>query len=444
MTKTAECGFKWQIIAIYEEIVNVDNEEVWRIDTLSKHVFGLMGIYYYIYDQHIKTYHMKIKLLFSMLMFTTMLCAQQNVGFRSEAITSPTVNPDNTVTFRLNAPKATNVHVIGDWAVNNGKASLQRNSEGIWEYTTPVLPSEMYTYRFIVDDVMIIDPVNPFVKRDVGNLFSYFFVGNGCADYYQVRNVPHGSITTTWYHSDELNSDRRMTVYTPPHYDSGNERYPVLYLLHGSGGDENAWNELGNIARIMDNLIAEGKAKPAIVVMPNGNASKQAAPSETFENLDYKPVMTNQLPKYKNGSYEHSFLEITKHIDATYRTLVDKQHRAVAGLSMGGFHSLFISLTYPDTFNYIGLFSAGLPMDITTLKEPLYVDVDEKFKRLAQSGYALFWIACGKEDFLYQQNKNLCSHLDALNLKYSYHESDRGHIWANWRQYLLEFIPMLF
>lgn len=387
---------------------------------------------------------MRNKLLASLMMLTTIVCAQQNVSFREGAISSPIVNADNTVTFRLNAPKAETVQVIGDWAIDNGKASLVRNNEGLWEYTTPVLPSEMYTYRFVIDDVVVIDPTNPFVKRDVGNVFSYFYVGNGCADYYQVHNVPHGNITTTWYHSDVLNADRRMTVYTPPCYDKSDKSYPVLYLLHGSGGDENAWNELGHIARVMDNLIAEGKAKPAIVVMPNGNASKQAAPSETFENLDYKPVMTNMLPAYKNGAYEESFGEIIKYIDTTFRTIPDKEHRAVAGLSMGGFHSLYIALTYPTAFDYVGLFSAGLPSDFNALNGDLYDKTDDKLMRLKSEGYKRFWIACGKDDFLYQANRSFCKHLDSIGFEYVYHESERGHLWANWRQYLLLFVPMLF
>lgn len=387
---------------------------------------------------------MRNKLLASLMMLTTIVCAQQNVSFREGAISSPIVNADNTVTFRLNAPKAETVQVIGDWAVDNGKASLVRNNEGLWEYTTPVLPSEMYTYRFVIDDVVVIDPTNPFVKRDVGNVFSYFYVGNGCADYYQVHNVPHGNITTTWYHSDVLNADRRMTVYTPPCYDKSDKSYPVLYLLHGSGGDENAWNELGHIARVMDNLIAEGKAKPAIVVMPNGNASKQAAPSETFENLNYKPVMTNMLPAYKNGAYEESFGEIIKYIDTTFRTIPDKEHRAVAGLSMGGFHSLYIALTYPTAFDYVGLFSAGLPSDFNALNGDLYDKTDDKLMRLKSEGYKRFWIACGKDDFLYQANRSFCKHLDSIGFEYVYHESERGHLWANWRQYLLLFVPMLF
>ncbi len=164
-----------------------------------------------------------------------------------------------------------------------------------------------------------------------------------------------------WYHSNALGLDRRLQVYTPPFYDSTNRNYPVLYLLHGSGGDENAWVELGSLPRIMDNLLAEGKIEPMIVVMPNGNPSKQAAPGETTENLAYKPQMSNKFPGFKRGSYEMAFPEIVNFIDTRYRTIPDKAHRAIAGLSMGGMHSLTISANYPDLFDYVGLFSAGFP-----------------------------------------------------------------------------------
>ena len=191
--------------------------------------------------------------------------AQQNVGFRKGNIHSPEINPDHSVTFRLQADKAKQVLVVGDWEANGGKGEMKKNKEGVWEYTSPVLPSEMYTYRFSIDGVVDLDPVNPFTKRDVGNLFSVFFVEGGYADYYQVHDVPHGDMLTTWYHSNRLQADRRLSVYLPPFYGKENKSYPVFYLLHGSGGDETAWVELGNVARIMDNLIAEGKIEPMIV-----------------------------------------------------------------------------------------------------------------------------------------------------------------------------------
>lgn len=369
--------------------------------------------------------------------------AQQNVGFREGSVVSPQINEDNSVTFRLRADAAGHVTVIGDWAANGGRGEMTRNADGVWTYTTPVLPSEMYTYRIDVDGVLNLDPLNPFTRRDVGNVYSVFYIGGGCGDYYQVHDVPHGDVVTTWYHSDSAGADRRLSVYLPPCYGKEGRKYPVLYLLHGSGGDETAWLDLGHVARIMDNLIARGEAEPMIVVMPNGNFSKQAAPGETPENLAFRPVMTNMLTDYKNGAYEMAFTEIIGFIDNKYSTIPDRQHRAIAGLSMGGFHSLYIALNYPGWFDYVGLFSAGLMTDLNTDREA-YRDEDAKLARLSELGYKLFWIGIGKDDFLYEANTDFRKRLDSMDFDYIYHESERGHIWANWRQYLLLFVPQLF
>lgn len=386
---------------------------------------------------------MKTHLFVVFLMAAMCVMAQQNVGFRDGGVVSPQVNDDGTVTFCLKADSASRVAVIGDWAEGGGCGEMVKGGDGVWRYTTPALPSEMYTYRFDIDGVVGLDPANPFVRRDVGNLFSIFYVEGGCADYYMVHDVPHGDVVATWYHSAASNADRRLSVYLPPMYGKEDKSYPVLYLLHGSGGDENAWVELGHVARIMDNLIARGEAEPMIVVIPNGNFGKQAAPGETSENLSYRPSMTKFMPGYKNGEYEASFTEIVDFIDGKYRTVADKQHRAVAGLSMGGFHSLYIMLNYPDKFDYVGLFSAGLMKDIDT-SIATYSDIDGKLARLNEVGYKLFWIGIGDEDFLYELNKDFRTQLDADGIKYTWHESSRGHIWANWRQYLLLFVPQLF
>ena len=386
---------------------------------------------------------MKTSIILFFMMMATVALAQQNVGYREGAVVSPQVNGDGSVTFRLRADAAKHVTVVGDWAANGGKGTMTLGADSVWSYTTPALPSEMYTYRFDIDGVVGIDPVNPFTRRDVGNVFSIFYVGGGSADYYQVRNVKHGDVVETWYHSDAAGADRRLSVYLPPSYGETDKAYPVFYLLHGSGGDETAWLELGHVARIMDNLIAEGKAEPMIVVMPNGNFSKQAAPGETADNLGFKPVMTNMLGDYKNGAYEMAFTEIVNFIDGKFKTIPDKQHRAIAGLSMGGFHSLYVALNYPGYFDYIGLFSAGLMSDLNTTREA-YKDEDMKLARLSQVGYKLFWIGIGEDDFLYDINTEFRHRLDGMDFKYVYHESSRGHIWANWRQYLLIFVPQLF
>ncbi len=371
--------------------------------------------------------------------------AQQNVSFREGKLVSPEVNADHTVTFRLQAPKAKTVKVVADWEANKGTGEMKKGKDGVWTYTSPQLPSEMYTYRFDIDGVVGLDPVNPFTRRDVGNVFSIFYVGDGCADYYQVHDVAHGQVRTVWYHSNAVNADRRMNIYLPPTYGKTDEKFPVFYLLHGSGGDENAWVELGNIARIMDNLIAEGKCKPMIVVIPNGNFGKQAAAGETYENLDYKPMMTNFLPHYKDGSYETAFPEIVNYVDATFNTIADKAHRAIAGLSMGGMHTLMISANYPDLFDYVGLYSAGVNFTGIDMEGiPAYANLDAKLAAQAKKGVKCYWIAIGKDDFLYDHNQALMKRMDKDGLKYIYHESTRGHLWSNWRQYSLEFIPRLF
>ena len=370
--------------------------------------------------------------------------AQQNVGFRETAIESPTVNADHSATFTVRAPKAQSVVVAGDWEQNNGQLKLTSVGDGVWQGTTAALPSEMYTYRVVIDDVAGLDPTNPFTRRDVGTVFSIFYVGDGVGDYYQVHDVPHGDVLHTWYHSKLMQIDRRMSVYLPPNYATSGKKYPVLYLLHGSGGDEDAWVELGNTARILDNLIAEGKAEPMIVVMPNGNAYKQATAGETSENLSYRPVMTHMLPGYKTGAFESDFPEIVRFVDSHYRTQADKQHRAVAGLSMGGFHSLFIALNNPDKVDYVGLFSAGLDFSMVDTDLPCYRDVEKKLKNLKKQGCELFWIAIGKDDFLYAHNQKFMQTLDKAKFPYEYCESTRGHLWCNWRQYLLKFAPRLF
>lgn len=380
----------------------------------------------------------------AMLLPGALIIAQQNVGFKGNRVEPLIINSNNSVTFNVEAPKAKSVSIMGDWEANNGTAELKKGKDGVWSFTTPPLPSEMYTYRINIDGMHNIAPNNPFSCRNVGNLFSMFYINGGNGDYYQVRNVPHGDVVSTWYHSDILGADRRLNIYTPPFYNKNITSYPVLYLLHGSGGDENAWLELGRTARIMDNLIAEGKIEPMIVVMPNGNPSKQAAPGETSDNLNYKPAMSNSFPGYKDGSYERSFTEIINFVDNRFRTKADKAHRAIAGLSMGGFHTLYISLNYPDYFNYIGLFSAGLSSNGVDPNSSMYTNIDEKLTALEQSGYGLLWIAIGKSDFLYEANMDFRQKLDSKGMKYEYLETTRGHIWANWRAYLLQFAPKLF
>ncbi len=236
-----------------------------------------------------------------------------------------------------------------------------------------------------------------------------------------------------WYDSPTLGKQRRMTVYTPAGYEQGKEKYPVLYLLHGAGGDEEAWMTLGRTSQIMDNLIAKGQCRPMIVVMTNGNPWQQAAPGESAAGMT-QPAMKFD-PSQK--SFEEAFGDVISYVESNYRTIRKKEARAVAGLSMGGGHSFNISRMYPDKFDYVGLFSAA----VGGVKD---ADVAASLAAQRDKGFKLYWIACGNTDFLYGANKDYMKYLDSIGFPYTYRESDGGHIWRNWRIYLSEFAPMLF
>jgi enterochelin esterase-like enzyme len=386
----------------------------------------------------------KLGVAFLAMFIFSILFSQQNVGFRQGSINSPVVNADGTVTFRLWAPLAQKVSVRGDWEMNGGIGQMQIDTAGAWTYTTPILPSDFYMYSFVVDSIRILDPVNAFSNRDVGNLFSVFIVNHGNGDNYSINDVPHGNITRTWYPSVQYKTDRRVTIYTPPSYETNKNKYPVLYLLHGSGGDEEAWISIGRLSTIMDNLIAQGKIVPMIVVMPNGNAAKQAAPGETKENFTYKPGMSNTLGNSVAGSYELSFDEIVNFTDSRYRTKPKKTQRALAGLSMGGSHSIVISADHPNMFNYIGLFSPATPFRRTDTTNKAYSNMDAKLTAQKNNGLKLYWIGIGKADFLYSSVVDFRKKLDNLQFPYTYVESERGHIWSNWRNYIVQFAPLLF
>ena len=361
--------------------------------------------------------------------------AQEALG-ESTLPTSPEQHADRTVTFRYNAPQATQVVVSGDFATE--QLPMVRNAEGIWEATTAPLASELYTYSFLVDGVRTIDPSNVYTVRDIATVSNLFIVRGERGDLYSVQQVPHGTVSRVWYPSPSLGIERRMTIYTPPGYEQGKGRYPVLYLLHGMGGDEEAWIALGRTAQILDNLIATGKAEQMIVVMTNGNAIQQAAPGHCPEGL-YTPQF--KLPKTMEGSFEQSFADIIAFVDKHYRTYPKREKRAIAGLSMGGFHALHISRSMPKTFDWVGLFSAA------TMKgenEAFYGDWDATLQAQRNIGLSLYWIGCGTDDFLWKMNADFRQKLDAMGFPYTFRESDGGHTWRNWRIYLNEFAQLIF
>lgn len=268
------------------------------------------------------------KIFFTLLVFSTsiMMQAQENLGFgQRKEIISPEIHADNSVTFRLLAPLADSVSVTGDFAQGHNK--MTKDADGVWSFTTRTLPSELYTYAFTANGLQMNDPNNVHYRRDVASTLNVLLVGGGQADIYKVNNVPHGTVAKRWYESPGNKTDRRITIYTPPGYESGNTSYPVLYLLHGMGGDEEAWPTLGRATQIIDNLIAEGKAKPMIIVMPNGNVAQEAAPGESSEGF-YKP--TFRLPNTMDGKYEETFIDIINFVDKNYRTVRNKSGRAIA------------------------------------------------------------------------------------------------------------------
>jgi len=312
-------------------------------------------------------------------------------------------------------------------------AALKKGADGIWSITVGPLEPSMYHYNFVVDNVSAIDPKNAHALRDGAKYSSMVIVPGKGSEIYEVNEVPHGSLTQAWYNSPSLELYRRMYVYTPPGYENGKENYPVLYLLHGGGGDEDAWTSLGRANYILDNLIARKKAKPMIIVMTNGNAwqtsSLRTAPgSPEFTREDYQKV---------SGKFEKSLVEdVIPFIEKNYRVKTGKENRAIAGLSMGGGHTITATTNYPDTFGYIGVFSSGIFQPGAS--------TESDFLALKKSGYNTYWVACGKDDFVMESNKRLLEMLKKLEMEHEYFESPGSHTWANWRTYLSMFAPMLF
>lgn len=388
----------------------------------------------------------------------------QQALFSGNEIISPEVNEDGTVTFRLYSPKAVTVQVTGDFLPKEKVESplgvmerdeivdMEEGKEGAWTYTTGKLAPELYSYKFKVDGVDFLDPSNVYMCRDIASYTNIFIVeaeAGDKGDLYSVNDVPHGNVAKVWYNSPTLKMNRRMTVYTPAGYEKGG-RYPVLYLLHGAGGDEDAWTTLGRAAQIMDNLIAAGKVKPMIVVMTNGNPNCEAAPGEWSKGM-YKPSFMGHMSSKPVASMEESFPDVVKYVESNYRTLKGKKNRAICGLSMGGGHSFGISKRYPDMFNYVGLFSAavsigrqGFQLPDEKPKEGISPELEKELAVMFAAKPALYWIAIGDTDFLYKANEEYRKYLDSKGYKYEYLETDGGHIWRNWRIYLTLFTQKLF
>lgn len=342
------------------------------------------------------------------------------------------------VIFRLSAPYATVVKVNPSWTQ---AVEMTKGEKGVWEAKVALPAPEIYTYSFTVDGVNMSDASNLDLQRDGTRYMSMLIIPGERSAHYDDVVENHGDLHQVWYDSPTLGIERRLFVYTPHGYtdkENAKKKYPVLYLLHGAGGDEDAWSSMGRTCQIMDHLIANGEAEPMLVVMPNGNATQRAAQTLGLPQAQVSREQAGQM------SYTNSIVQdIVPYIEANYRVYKDKAHRAVAGLSMGGGHTATVSRDFPGTFDYVGVYS-GAVGSIKDREGNLNQDMVNKLKAQQKAGYKLYWIACGNTDFLYQSNLEYMKGLDEIGFKYTWFESEGGHTWDNWRMYLDTFAPMLF
>lgn len=344
----------------------------------------------------------------------------------NDTLVSPEVSADRQITFRLYAPKAEQVRLAAEFKDAN-KLELSKAENGVWSGTAMV-DAGTYRYTFTVDGVRTNDPKNPMISESVGNTSSVVVVPG--ASYMDAStDVPHGAVAAVYYKSTALNGRmRRMHVYTPPGYEmGGNQKYPVFYLLHGSGDNDDCWTSVGRANFIFDNLIAAKKAKPMVVVMPAGHTTSQFAPGATDEFLN---DFSSDLVPY-----------VEKH----YRVSTDRKDTALAGLSMGGGQTLNILGKHPEQFAYIGVFSAGIFSRPTGGLE----DWEKQNAAVLDSagmkkGLKVFWFSTGVDDRLLSTSKATVEMFNKHGFKAEFKESAGGHTWINWREYLNIFTPLLF
>jgi enterochelin esterase family protein len=340
---------------------------------------------------------------------------------------SPEVHADNSVTFRIFAPSAGKVSLIG---VGEPMA-MCKEADGYWSITSDRLSPGCYFYYFDVDGVLTVDARNPHVKPYAPSLSVLEIVGADPSPW-DIRQVEHGSVSKHWYTSEQLNTVRRFHVYTPPGYSGSNESYPVLYLLHGWGDDDSGWVDTGRANFILDNLLADGKIVPMVVVMPDGHVYDPFAPGVSIPEDDE----THQriLNAYQNELHTY----VMPKAESLYRVKATRESRAIAGLSMGGWQSLVVGLTNTNLFSSIGAFSTGvatadqisksLPSDPETLNSLM----------------GLIWLSCGTADALYPQSEGLHKIFATGGVKHTWLSTPGAHLWQVWREHLTGFLPLLF
>ncbi|HEY2013749.1 MAG TPA: alpha/beta hydrolase-fold protein [Bryobacteraceae bacterium] len=381
--------------------------------------------------------------------------AQPPGGQPNPNLKSTEVLPDHQVVFRIYAPKAAAVTLSGDF-VTHGRGTagpMQKGDDGTWSLTVGPLVPDFYSYSFNVDGVRTIDPRNPMVKQGIASLDSMFLVPGPEAAFEDVQPVPHGEIRAVWYESKTLGGPRRMHVYTPPGYERGSTKYPVLYLIHGGGDEDSGWSTIGRAGFILDNQIAAGKAKPMLVVMPNGSITLSGVTNPmgggrgaTTPEAIAARVAT--ISKLHDAFVSDLLTGIIPHVESTYRVLATRENRAIAGLSMGGAETLRTAPSNLDKFAWIGVFSmglqegvnAGVNSDFEQRNAAFFADPEKTNKQLK-----LFWIGVGKDDRTVTDGpKRLSETLKAHNIRHEFHESEGGHDWINWRLYLRDFTQLLF
>jgi enterochelin esterase family protein len=360
---------------------------------------------------------------------------------------SPEVKQDRSITFRILAPDAKAVTLrAGDIpaAADHQAPVFAKNDQGVWEATVGPVPAGAYRYTFAVDGVITLDSRNPAVSESNTTAWSLAIVPG--ADFVDVEDVPHGAVAAVDYYSSALGRERRMHIYTPPGYESGSAKYPVFYLLHGSGDSDDSWTSVGRANFILDNLIAGKKAVPMIVVMPAGHTTREAP----------RPAVAGQAVR---DEFADDFMsDIMPYVAKNYRVMTDRAHTALAGLSMGGGQTLNISMSHLDRFAYVGVFSAGVfsrgpraPLTPGVTTPPPTVPADWVEQRAAvldnaslKPGLKLLWFGTGSDDRLLETTKVTVAMLKEHGFAPVFHESAGGHTWLNWRDYLYIFAPQLF
>jgi enterochelin esterase-like enzyme len=351
----------------------------------------------------------------------------------NDTLVSPEVHPDRKVTFRIYAPKASEVTLRGDWMETFAPVSLMKDEKGVWSAVVGPLAPDFYSYSFTVDGVRTLDPKNPTIKQGVTSLDNMFFLSGPEADFQDNKPVPHGDVRKVWYQSSTLGEQRRMHVYTPPGYDTGSEKYPVLYLLHGGGDEDSGWSTIGRAGFILDNLIAAKKARPMLVVMPNGSLPRPTGIAPGAAGMAaLQDRFTNELLN-----------DVVPFVEKNYRVVADSDHRALAGLSMGGGQTLRVLTTNPDRFAHVAIWSAGLfggsPDDFEKRNESFFKDPNRVNKTVK-----LLQISVGDKDFALTGSKALSELLKKHGIEHELRITGGGHTWINWRQYLNDLAPKLF